>query len=131
MEKILSCFTSAPSICQNVMFLAKKNSFKFRTKIVLFGYFWLELKKATVLWVFYISTIKFFQTKFRPKIKILKFGTKLALIGSFGLEFLKKVEFQIIILDLEFVNMQSFIQKRKKIKLGSKNTLLRYFSTTI
>ena len=74
------------------------------------GIFGLELEKATILWVFYISTLKFFQTKFCPKTKILKFWTKIFLIGYFGLGFQKaNVEFEICI--LEFVNMQSFIQK--------------------
>ena len=53
------------------------------------GIFGLELEKATVLWFFYISTLKFFQTKFCPKIKVLKFGTKIVLIGYVGLEFQK------------------------------------------
>ena len=65
----------------------KKNFFKCRTKIVLFGYFWLELEKATLLYFF--TSLKFFQTKFRPNIRILKFGTKIVLIGYFGLEFQK------------------------------------------
>ena len=95
-----------------------------------FGIFGLELYKATVLWYFYISTLKFFQAKFCPKIKILKFGTKIVLIGYFELEFQKaNVEFEISI--LEFINMQSFIQKQKNFKLGTKNTLLRYFWATI
>ena len=76
--------------------------------------FGVELEKATVLWYFYISTLKFFQTKLCPKIKIIKFATKIVLIGYFGLEFRKtNVEFEISI--LEFVNMQSFTQKTKKI----------------
>ena len=89
--------------------------------------FGLELEKATVLWFFYISTYKFFQIKFCPKIKILKFGTKIVLIGYFGMDFQKLLNFSI----LEFVNMQSFIQKQRNFKLGTKNTLLRYFWTEI
>ena len=94
------------------------------------GIFGLELKKATILWFFYISTLKFFQSKFCPKIKILKFETKIVLIVYFELEFQKtNVEFEITI--LEFVNMQSFIQKQQIFKLGPKNTLLRYFLAAI
>ena len=99
-------------------------------KLFYLGIFGLELEKATVLWFFYISTLKFFQTKFCQKIKILKFGTKIVLIESFGLEFQKtNVELKISI--LEFVNMQSLIQKTKNFKLGAKNTLLRYFWAAI
>ena len=94
------------------------------------GIFGLELKKATILWFFYISTLKFFQSKFCPKIKILKFETKIVLIVYFELEFQKtNVEFEITI--VEFVNMQSFIQKQQIFKLGPKNTLLRYFWAAI
>ena len=90
------------------------------------GIFGLELEKATMLWVFYISTLKSFQTKFCPKIKLLKFWTKIVLIGYFGLEFQKaNVEFEIS--TLEFVNMQSFIQKLKKINLGPKIVYLGIF----
>ena len=105
----------------------KKIFFKCWTKVVLFGYFWAGTRKS---YFFYISTLKFFQTKFCPKIKIFKFGTKIVLIGYFGLEFQKtNVEFQISI--LEFVKMQSFIQKQESFKLGTRNTLLRYFWAAI
>ena len=105
----------------------KKIFFKCWTKVVLFGYFWAGTRKS---YLFYISTLKFFQTKFCPKIKIFKFGTKIVLIGYFGLEFQKtNVEFQISI--LEFVKMQSFIQKQESFKLGTRNTLLRYFWAAI
>ena len=128
MKKLLLCLSSAPSICQKVIFLSKKKIFfKCWTKVVLFGYFWAGTRKS---YFFYISTLKFFQTKFCPKIKIFKFGTKLVLIGCFGLEFQKtNVEFQISI--LEFVKMLSFVQKQKSFKLGTRNTLLRYFWATI
>ena len=100
------------------------------SKLFYLGIFGLELRKATLLWIFYISTPEFFQTKFCPKIKILKLGTKIVLIGYFGLEFqITNVEFEISI--LEFVNMQSFIQKQTIFKLGTKNTLLRYFWAAI
>ena len=78
------------------------------------GTFGLELEKATVLF-FYISNLKFFQTKFCSKIKILRFGTKIVLIRYFRLKFQKtRVEFEISI--LKFVNTQSFVQKQKKKK---------------
>ena len=41
LEKTIIMFDLAPSVCQNVIFLAK-NVFKYRTKIVLFGYFCVE-----------------------------------------------------------------------------------------
>ena len=126
----MSCLTSAPSICQNVIFLVKKTFLNVGLKLFYLGIFVLELEKATELWFFYISTVNFFQTKLCPKIKIFKFRTKTVLIGYFGLEFQKtNVEFEIGI--LEFVNMQSFIEKQKNIKLGTKNTLLRYFWAAI
>ena len=108
----------------------KNNFFECKTKIVLFGYFWTGTRKSYYIVVFLHHTLKFFQTKFCPNIKILKFATKIVLIGYFGQEFQKtNPEFKISI--LEFVNMQSFIQKQKKFKLGTKNTLLRYFSAAI
>ena len=127
---LLSCLTSASSICQNVIFLAKKTFLNVGTKLFYLGIFGLELEQATVLWFFYISTLKFFQTKFCQKIKILKFGTKIVLIESFGLEF-QKTNIELKISILEFVNMQSLIQKTKNFKLGAKNTLLRYFWAAI
>ena len=128
MKKLLSCLTSAPSICQNLIFLAKNTFLNVGPKLFYLGIFAVELEKATVPWFFYISTLKFFQTKFCPKIRILKFGTKIVLIGCFELKFQKtNVEFEISI--LEFVNMQSFIQKQKNF--GAKNTLLRYFWAAI
>ena len=105
----------------------KKIFFKCWTKVVLFGYFWAGTRKS---YFFYISTLKFFQTKFCPKIKIFKFGTKIVSIGYFELEFQKtNVEFEISI--PQFVNMKSFTQKQKTFKLGNTNTLLRYFTTAI
>ena len=79
------------------------------------------------LWVFYISTLKFFETKFRPKIKILKFGTN----WVFWTGTSKNVEFEISILDLEFVNMLKSHPKTKNFKFRTKNTLLRYFWVAI
>ena len=105
----------------------KKNFFEYRTKIVLFGYFWLKLEKATVLCFFYISTLKYLQTEFHPKIKFLKIRDQNCLNWVFWTGILKNVEFEISILHLEFVNMQKFIQKQKTFKVGTRNTLLRYF----
>ena len=119
MKKIFSCFTSAPSICQNLIFPAKKTFLNAGPKLFYLGTFGLELEKATVLWFFYISNLKIFQTKFCSKIKILRFGTKIVLIRYFRLKFQKtRVEFEISI--LKFVNTQSFVQKQKKINLGPK-----------
>ena len=43
----------------------KKSFFKSRTKIVLFGCFWLELEKPTALWVFFTSApSNFFKQNF-------------------------------------------------------------------
>ena len=97
----------------------KKTFLNVGPKLFYLGTFGLELEKATVLWFFYISTLKFFQTKFCSKIKILRFGTTIVLIGYFRLKFQKtNVEFEISI--LEFVNMQRFVQKQKKLNLGPK-----------
>ena len=103
-----------------------KDFFKCRTDIVLFGYFQAGTRKSYCAVVFYICTLKFFKTKFRPKIKILKFGTKIDLAGYFGLEFQKLVLFEISI--FEFVNMQSFIQKQKTLNLGPKIPYLCIFA---
>ena len=89
-------------------FVQEKSFLNVGPKLFYLGIFGLELEKATVLWFFYISTLKFFQEKFCSKRKILKFGTKVVLIGYCGLEFKKtNVKFEISI--LQFVNMQSFI----------------------
>ena len=94
------------------------------------GTFGLELEKATVLWFFYISTLKFFQTKFCSKIKILRFGTKIVLIGYFRLTFQKtNVEFEISI--LKFVNIQSFVQKQKKLNWRPKIPYLGIFGLQV
>ena len=110
--------------------MQKKTFLNVGPKLFYLGIFGLKLEKPTVLWIFYISTLKFFRTKFCPKLKVLKFGTRIVLIGYFGLEFQKTdVEFEINI--LEFVNMQSFIQKQNIFKRGTKFTLLRYFGAAI
>ena len=94
----------------------KKTLLNVRPKL----FFWAETRKSYCTVVFNISTLKFFQTKFCPKIKIFKFETKTVLIDYFGLKFQKtNVEFEFRI--PEFVNTQSFIQKNKKnLNLGAK-----------
>ena len=111
--------TSAPSICQNVIFLAKKVFLNVGPKLFYLGIFGVELENTTVLWFLYMNTLKFFQRKFCPKIKIFKFGTKIVLIEYFELGF-QKTNFEFEITILEFFNMQSFIQKQKDSNLGPK-----------
>ena len=67
LKKLISCLTSAPSICQNIIFLAKKNFFNVGPKLFYLGIFGLEIEKATVVWFFYISTLKFVQKNFVQK----------------------------------------------------------------
>ena len=107
MKRLLPCLTSALSICQNVIFLAKKTkNLNVGPKLSYLGIFGLELEKTTVLWYLTLAPSNF--SKILLKIKILKFRTKTALIEYFGLEFQKtNVAFEISI--LEFVNMESFI----------------------
>ena len=110
--------------------MQKKTFLNIGPKLFYLGTFGMELEKATVLWLFYISTLKFFQTKFCSKIKSLRFGTKIVLIGYFRLIFQKtNVEFEISI--LEFVNMQSFVQKQKKLNLGPKIPYLGIFGLQV
>ena len=115
MEKLLSCLTSAPSICQNEKHFLRNKFLNVGPKFSYLGIFGLELKKDTELWYFTSAPSNFS----RNKKKILKFGTKTALIGYFWLEFQKSnVVFEISI--LEFVNMLIFMQKQENFKLGSK-----------
>ena len=117
--------TSEPSICQNVIFLAKK-LLNVGLKLSYFGIFGQDLNKATVLWYFTSAPSNFSIHKTPFKIKILKFGDKIALIGYFGIEFQNtNVVFEISI--LEFVNMQSFIQKPKTLNLRPKIPYLGIF----
>ena len=52
--------TSAPSICKNVIYISCKKTFlNVGPKLFYLGIFGLELEKATVLWIFYISTLTF------------------------------------------------------------------------
>ena len=78
MKKVLSCLTSVLSICQNVIFLAKKNVFKCREKIC---FIWVFLrwnsKKLLYCGMLHQHPQIFPNTKFHSKIKILRFGTKL------------------------------------------------------
>ena len=63
MKNVLSCLTSEPSICQNVICLAKNTFLNVRPRLSYLDIFELELEKAV-----YISTLKFFQTqKFTQK----------------------------------------------------------------
>ena len=104
----------------------QKNFFKCRTKIVLFGYFWVGTRKSYCTVDFLHQHPHIFHTKFCQKIKVLKFGTKFVLIGYFGLECQKtNVKFEISI--LKFVNMQSFIQKQNISKRGTKIPYLGIF----
>ena len=71
MEKLLSCLTSAPSICQNVMFFEKKTFLNVGLKLLYLGTFGQELKKATALWyctpaVPNFSTLKMFSKNKNP-----------------------------------------------------------------
>ena len=115
--------TSPPSVCQNVIFLVKKN-LKFRTK---FGYFWAGTRKKPLYCdILHQHPQILPNTKFCPKIKILKFGTKIVLIGYLGLEFQKtNAVFEISI--LKFVNMQRLIQNQKTLNLGPKIHYLGVF----
>ena len=86
------------------MFLVKKNFFKCRTKIVLFGYFWAGTRKRYCTVVFLHQHPQIFSNKILSKTKIFKFGTNIVLIGYFGQEFQKSnIEFEISI--LKFVNI--------------------------
>ena len=80
---------SISSVCQNVIFLAKRNFLNEGSKLSYSGIFGLELEKATVLWYFISTSSNFSKHKISTKNKILKFGTKTALIGYFRLEFPK------------------------------------------
>ena len=126
--------TSAPSICQNVIFLAKETFLNVGPKLYYLGLFVLELGRATLLWYFTSSPIflnRKFQTKikilkFGTKIKILKFGTNIALIGYFRLEF-QKSNILFVISFREFVIRQSFIQNKKTLNLSPKAPYLGIF----
>ena len=120
MKKPLPDLTSAPSICQNVILLAKETFLNVGPKLYYLGLFVLELGRATLLWYFTSSPI-FLNRKFQTKIKILKFGTNIALIGYFRLEF-QKSNILFVISFREFVSRQSFIQNKKNI-LQTKNAL--------
>ena len=81
-------FTTFSLLKCNISF--KKDFFKFRTKFVLFGCFWAGTRKNYCTVIFYISTLKFFQTQnFVQKQKSLNPGPKLAQLGILGWNFKK------------------------------------------
>ena len=88
----MSCLTPAPSICQNVILLAKRTFLNVGPILPYLGIFRLGLEKATVLWYFTSGLSNFskhkISTKNKNKTKI-NFGTKIALIEYFRLEFQK------------------------------------------
>ena len=59
-ETIVSCLTSAPSICHTEIFLAKRTFLNVRPKLSYLGIFGLDFEKSYCIVVFYISTLKFF-----------------------------------------------------------------------
>ena len=125
MKKPLPDLTSAPSICQNVILLAKETFLNVGPKLYYLGLFVLELGRATLLWYFTSSPI-FLNRKFQTKIKILKFGTNIALIGYFRLEF-QKSNILFVISFREFISRQSFIQNKKTLNLSPKAPYLGIF----
>ena len=127
LKNLLPCLTSPPSICKNVVFLAKNNFFfKFRIKFPIWKFLGWNSKKLLYCDILHRHPQVFLNTKFHPKIKIFKFATKIGLIRYFSLEFHKtNVVFEISI--LEFVNMKRFFEKQRDFKLVSKIILFRYF----
>ena len=125
MKKLLSCLTSAPSTCQNVIFVAKKTFLNVGPKLFYLGIFELELEKTTVLCFFYISTLKFFQTKFCSKIKIFKFGTKIVVIEYFELKF-KKLMSNLKSVSSHLLTCKVSSENQKNLNLGAK---IPYFSS--
>ena len=65
----MSCSTSAPSLFQNVIFIAKKTFSNVGPKLSYLGIFGLELEKATVLWYFTSLPSNFSKYKISPKNK--------------------------------------------------------------
>ena len=116
----------------------KKDFFKFRTKFVLFRCFWAGTRKDYCTVIFYISTLKFFQTQnFVQKQKSLNPGPKLAQLGILGWNFKKimqylksassnfglrfnKTYYQIFNQYPRICETINFDLKRKKINLGPK-----------
>ena len=125
LEKLLFSLTSAPSVCQNVVFLAKK-LFQMKDQYYLIWVFlgW-NLKKLLCCGILHQHPQIFLNTKFHPKKNICKFGTKTSLIVFSARISKTSVVFEISV--FEFVNMQRFIQKQENFKLGTKNTLFGYF----
>ena len=73
LKNLLSCLTSAPSICQNVIFLAKETFLNVGPKLPHFDIFGL-------LWYF-ISAPSAPTRNFKQKSKSLNLGPKLSLLG--------------------------------------------------
>ena len=61
--------TSAPSICQSVIFLAKKAFLNVGQKVSYLGVFGPELEKATVMWYFTSVLSNFSKHKISSKNK--------------------------------------------------------------
>ena len=77
MKKLLLCLTLALSICQNVIFLARKTFLHVGRKLPYLGIFVLELEEATVLWYFTSTPSNHSKHKILTKNKkIINFGTK-------------------------------------------------------
>ena len=67
----------------------KKNFFKFRTKFILFWYFWARIwKQYCHIWNQHLRVCQ--TAKFREKMKIPRFVTKNVLFGYFWVRILKK-----------------------------------------
>ena len=85
------------------MFLGKKAFLNLGPNCLIWLFLAGTRKTYCTVVFFYISTFKFFQTKFRPKLKLLKFGTKNALFGYFWATILKELLSYLKSATLEFV----------------------------
>ena len=117
--------SSAPSVCQNVIFFEKK-LFKCREKLSYLGFFGLEFEKPSA--IFEISSLKFVNLQHFVKKIMSKFGTKNALLGIFGLEFEEKLLSYLKSALSNLSNCKISRKKRSKMsKFGTKNALFEYF----
>ena len=109
----------------------KKNFFKCRKKIVLFGYFWAGIwKNYCHIWNQHPRIC--LMTKFRKKNqKCLNLGPKMPYLGIFGLESEKKYCHIWNQQRPRIFLMAKFCKKIKMPKFGTKNALFRYFWTRI